>query len=242
MGAKANIAAITALNTADYPDNIVFAASGELKFLLLQKTSTATVNNTTVWAATPSGRWCLTGGSGVATSSIDVLADLAALKALTSASQDKLYILNSTPPIIYNWDAQSTATADDDLIVKLTSVATGRMYKIYPGGGGSTTIVSSTPPSTVLPEGTIYVWTEDSSGSYSPDADGRYPDSVISYVSNGSIWVVVSANMIIYYNNPVDVGKAPNSVQEIWLDTSVSPSVRYGATIDSSGNLSWETI
>lgn len=139
MGSRSNVAAITALDVSDLQDNIVFAATSELKFLMLQKTSTATVDNATVWNATPSGRWHLVGGSGAATSSIEVLANLVALKALTSASQDKLYSLNTTPPILYSWDAESTATADDDLIVQVTALATGRMYKIYPvaSGGGS---------------------------------------------------------------------------------------------------------
>ena len=236
MGAKANVAAITALDTTGLQDNIVFAATSELKFLLLQKTSTATADNSTVWAATPSGRWHLVGGNN----SVIELANLAALKALTTASQDRFYILNTTPPVIYNWDAQSTATADDNLIVKLTSVTTGRMYKIYPSG--ASTIVSASAPTTVLASGTIYVWTENTSGTKPADADGRYPDSRISYVSNGTAWLVTGANMIIYSGSPISLEKPPNDIQEIWLDTSSSPSVRYGATINSSSVLSWETI
>ena len=236
MGARSNVAAITALDVTDLQDNIVFAATSELKFLLLQKTSTATVDNSTVWAATPSGRWHLAGGNN----SVIELANLAALKALTTASQDRFYILNTTPPVIYNWDAQSTATADDNLIVKLTSVTTGRMYKIYPSG--ASTIVSASAPTTVLASGTIYVWAENSSTSYPSDVDGRYPDSRISYVSDGTAWLVTGANMIIYSGSPISLEKPPNDIQEIWLDTSSSPSVRYGATINSSSVLSWETI
>ena len=236
MGARSNVAAITALDVTDLQDNIVFAATSELKFLLLQKTSTATADNSTVWAATPSGRWHLVGGNN----SVIELANLAALKALTTASQDRFYILNTTPPVIYNWDAQSTATPDDDLIVKLTSVTTGRMYKIYPSG--ASTIVSASAPTTVLASGTIYVWAENSSTSYPSDVDGRYPDSRISYVSDGTAWLVTGANMIIYSGSPISLEKPPNDIQEIWLDTSSSPSVRYGATINSSSVLSWETI
>lgn len=236
MGARSNVAAITALDVTDLQDNIVFAATSELKFLLLQKTSTATADNSTVWAATPSGRWHLVGGNN----SVIELANLAALKALTTASQDRFYILNTTPPIIYNWDAQSTATADDDLIVQVTAIATGRMYKIYPSG--ASTIVSASAPTTVLASGTIYVWTENSSTSYPSDVDGKYPDSRISYVSDGTAWLVTGANMIIYSGSPISLEKPPNDIQEIWLDTSSSPSVRYGATINSSSVLSWETI
>lgn len=173
------------------------------------------------------------------------VANLVGLKALTSASQIKLYYLDQTPPIIYTWDAESTATDDDNLIVKLTSVATGRMYKIHPidiPSSGSITVVSTTAPTTVLAEGTVYIWTENDTTTYPADAEGRYPNSTITYVSNGTIWLVISANIIVYSGNPITVGKLPNNIQETWLDTSVSPSVRYGATIDSSSNLSWELI
>lgn len=61
MGAMANIAAITAYNIASAQDNIFFVATAEGKFLQLQKTSTATPNNATVWSAVPSGRWHLLG-------------------------------------------------------------------------------------------------------------------------------------------------------------------------------------
>lgn len=240
MGSKTNIAEIITLDTTNFQDNIFLAATGELVFLQLNKLSTATVNNVSVWNATPVGRWHLIGGKGIVEPHIAVLSDLAALKALTTANQDRFYVLNSTPPIIYNWDGQSTATADDNLIVKLSSVTTGRMYKIYPSG--ASTIVSASAPTTVLASGTIYVWAENSSTSYPSDADGRYPDSRISYVSNGTAWLVTGANMIIYSGSPISLEKPPNDIQEIWLDTSSSPSVRYGATINSSSVLSWETI
>ena len=235
MGSKANIAAITTLNTTGLQDNIVFAAASEVKFLLLQKTSTATVDNSTVWAATPSGRWHLAGGNN----SVIELANLTALKALTTASQDRFYILNTTPPIIYNWDAQSTATADDNLIVKLTSVATGRMYKIYPSG--ASTIVSASAPTTVLASGTIYVWMEDTSGTKPADADGNYPNSTITYVSNGTIWKTINACKIHYLGSPTSAGKLPNDIQEEWVDLS-SGGYRYGVTNQGSSTLTWEII
>lgn len=238
MGSKTNIAAITALDVTPLQDNIVFFAVSELKSLLLQKTSVATVNSTTVWAAVPSGRWCLVGGGS--TSSIEIVANLAGLKALTTAFQDRFYILDSTPPVLYSWDAQSTATEDDNLIVKLTSVATGRMYKIYPSSGGSNTTISSTPPSTVLASGTVYVWAENDTTTYPPDSEGRYPNSLITYTSNGTVWLVTNANDIFYAGDPATVGKLPNSVQEGWVDTDTS--TRYGATINSSSVLSWEVI
>lgn len=235
MGARSNVAAITALDVTDLQDNIVFAATSELKFLLLQKTSTATADNSTVWAATPSGRWHLVGGNN----SVIELANLAALKALTTASQDRFYILNTTPPVIYNWDAQSTATADDNLIVKLTSVTTGRMYKIYPSG--ASTIVSASAPTTVLASGTIYVWTENTSGTKPADADGNYPNSTITYVSNGTIWKTINACKIHYLGSPTSVGKLPNDIQEEWVDLS-SGGYRYGATNQGSSTLTWEII
>jgi len=248
MGSKTNIAEIIALDTTNFQDNIFLAATGELVFLQLNKLSTATVNNVSVWNATPVGRWHLIGGKGIVepqTEYIAVLSDLAALKALTTANQNRFYVLNSTPPIIYNWDAQSTATEDNDLIVKLTTVTTGRMYKIYPVSvppSGSTTVVSTTAPTTVLAEGTVYIWTENDTTTYPADAEGRYPNSTITYVSNGTIWLVISANIIVYSGDPITIGKPPNDIQETWLDTSVSPSVRYGATINSSSVLSWEVI
>ncbi|MFM6196388.1 MAG: hypothetical protein ACKPEN_17830 [Planktothrix sp.] len=235
MGARSNVAAITALNVTDLQDNIVFAATSELKFLLLQKTSTATADNSTVWAATPSGRWHLVGGNN----SVIELANLAALKALTTASQDRFYILNTTPPVIYNWDAQSTATADDNLIVKLTSVTTGRMYKIYPSG--ASTIVSASAPTTVLASGTIYVWTENTSGTKPADADGNYPNSTITYVSNGTIWKTINACKIHYLGSPTSAGKLPNDIQEEWVDLN-SGGYRYGVTNQSSSTLTWEII
>ena len=235
MGARSNVAAITALDTSDLQDNIVFAAASEVKFLLLQKTSTATVDNSTVWAATPSGRWHLAGGNN----SVIELANLAALKALTTASQDRFYILNTTPPVIYNWDAQSTATPDDDLIVKVTAIATGRMYKIYPSG--ASTIVSASAPTTVLASGTIYVWTENTSGTKPADADGNYPNSTITYVSNGTIWKTINACKIHYLGSPTSVGKLPNDIQEEWVDLS-SGGHRYGATNQGSSTLTWEII
>lgn len=245
MGSKSNIAEIIALDTTIFQDNIVLAATDELVFLQLDKLSTVAADSVNVWNATPVGRWHLIGGKGIVepqTEYIAVLSDLAALKALTTANQDRFYILNSTPPIIYNWDAQSTATEDDDLIVKLTTVTTGRMYKIYPSNNSSPTIISDVAPTTVLPEGTVYVWTENDTITYPADIEGRYPDSRISYVSNGTIWLVISANTIVYSGDPISLGKTPNDIQETWLDTSVAPSVRYGATINSSSVLSWEVI
>lgn len=170
MGSRANVAAISALDTTNLPNNIVFAAASELKFLLLQKTSTETVDNSTVWAATPSGRWRLVGGSG------------------------------------------------------------------------TETIVSSTAPSTVLASGTTYVWQEDTTGVYPPDLNGSRPNSLITYVSNGTIWSVSSVNAIMYGGTPSSVGKPPRSIQEIWVDTSTSPVTRYGAIINASSNLDWEII
>lgn len=242
MGAKTDISTITALDTTNLQDNIVFAAGVELKFLMLQKTSTATTDNISTWNAIPSGRWHLV-GDGNAASSIEIINNLAALKALSSASQDKLYYLDQTPPILYSWDTQSTATDDDDTVVRLTSVAMGRMYKIYPvsSSGGSTTIVSSSPPSTVMPSGTTYIWQENTVGLYPPDSQGRYPDSVITYVSNGSIWITVSANKIVYelgYGvDPNSFGKPPNDIQETFLDTNTNTV--WSATIGSSSGLSW---
>lgn len=240
MGSRSNVAAITALDITDLQDNICYAATSELKFLMLQKTSTATVDSETVWSATPSGRWHLVGGSASA-SSIDVLADLAALKALTSASQDKLYCLNTTPPILYSWDAESTTTDNDDTVVKLTAVTTGRMYKIHPVSSGNNTVVSSTEPSTVLASGTTYIWTENNL-SYPADEDGIRPNSLITYVSNGSVWIPTNARPIVYRGSPSSVSKLPSVVYETWIDTSASPAGRYGATINSSAELSWELI
>jgi hypothetical protein len=188
-----------------------------------------------VWAATPSGRWHLVGGNN----SVIELANLAALKALTTASQDRFYILNTTPPVIYNWDAQSTATPDDDLIVKVTAITTGRMYKIYPSG--ASTIVSASAPTTVLASGTIYVWTENTSGTKPADADGNYPNSTITYVSNGTIWKTINACKIHYLGSPTSADKLPNDIQEEWVDLS-SGGYRYGATNQGSSTLTWEIM
>lgn len=239
MGSKTNIAEIITLDTTNFQDNIVLAATGELVFLQLNKLSTATVNNVSVWNATPVGRWHLIGGKGIVEPHIAVLSDLAALKALTTANQDRFYVLNSTPPIIYNWDGQSTATADDNLIVKLSSVTTGRMYKIYPSG--ASTIVSASAPTTVLASGTIYVWMEDTSGTKPADADGNYPNSTITYVSNGTIWKTINACKIHYLGSPTSAGKLPNDIQEEWVDLS-SGGYRYGVTNQGSSTLTWETI
>ncbi len=234
MGAKTNIAAITALSVTNLQDNIVFTAASEKKMLMLDKTSTAAVDNSTIWNATPSGRWFLVGP--VPLTYIEVVADLAALKALTSAEQNRLYIINSTPPIIYNWDAQSTATDDNNLIVKLTSVATGRMYKIHPASVSST-IVSSTAPSTVSALGTTYIWKEDTSGTYPADTNGDYPNSVITYVSDGVAWVVTAARTIAYGNTPGNTGKLPKNIYERWLDTTTD--IEYKASLNGSITLSW---
>lgn len=59
MGALTNIAAITALNAANYEDGIVFWAIAEKKWISLDKTSTATTNSVTCWTATGGGRWLL---------------------------------------------------------------------------------------------------------------------------------------------------------------------------------------
>ena len=169
MGAMANVATITAYDTTSFQDNIVFAAVAELKFLMLKKTSTATIDGEEVWAASPSGRWHLTGGT------------------------------------------------------------------IGTGGGGLAT-VSGVAPTTIAPTGTIYIWKEDTSLVYSADVEGRFPDSTITYVSNGTVWVEISANIIIYSGDPTFVGKEPNSVQESWLDTSTG--TLYRANVDSSSVLS----
>lgn len=174
MGSKTNIAEIITLDTTNFQDNIVLAATGELVFLQLNKLSTATVNNVSVWNATPVGRWHLIGGKGIVDS-------------------------------------------------------------------GASTIVSASAPTTVLASGTIYVWMEDTSGTKPADADGNYPNSTITYVSNGTIWKTINACKIHYLGSPTSAGKLPNDIQEEWVDLN-SGGYRYGVTNQSSSTLTWEII
>lgn len=167
MGSKANIAAITALDTTNFQNGIVFFSLAEKKALMLNKTSSETVNNETIWAATPSGRWGL----------------------VLSAS------------------------------------------------GGSLVTVSSVEPTTIAVAGSVYIWKENTTGTYPADADGRYPNSVITYVSDGAAWVVTAARTIAYGNTPGNIGKLPKNIYERWLDTSTD--IEYKASLNGSTALSW---
>lgn len=148
------------------------------------------------------------------------------------------------------WRKNSTATIDNSKVFAANGL--GR-WIVLPlenegggggggggGAGGALATVSSVSPSTIQPVGTVYVWTEDSSETYSPDVEGRYPNSVITYVSNGSAWITTSANKIFYADNPDNLGKPPNDIQEEWVDISdpLYP-VYYCATINSSIGISW---
>lgn len=218
MGAKANIAAITALNTTDYPDNIVFAASGELKFLLLQKTSTATVNNTTVWAATPSGRWLLVGGSGGGGSAgMLTAANIAAVQALdisTLANGTNVYAIAEAMTLVLdkvNFIDQNNVTS------WYTTPSGNASWYAHP----SSVIVSSTyPPSNgaALP-GTTWIWAETGH-----EADSSL--SVVTYVWRGVAgdvtadqWTEISARPRIGSGVPNNIDNQIHG-QEFWVDSS----------------------
>lgn len=59
MATRTNIAAIVALDVTDLQDGIMFFALSEKTWLCLDKTSTATTNSKSCWAATGGGRWFL---------------------------------------------------------------------------------------------------------------------------------------------------------------------------------------
>jgi len=71
MGSKANIAAIVALNVADLQDGIVYFASTEKAWLVLEKTNTtATANDKSCFTAIGGGRWFLSRDSKVVATTI----------------------------------------------------------------------------------------------------------------------------------------------------------------------------
>jgi hypothetical protein len=73
MGSKANIAAITALNVAELQDGIVYFASTEKAWLVLEKTNTtATANNKSCFTANGGGRWFLSRDSTVVTTTVPI--------------------------------------------------------------------------------------------------------------------------------------------------------------------------
>jgi len=71
MGSKANIAAITALSVTDLEDGIVYFASTEKAWLVLEKTNTtATANDKSCFTAIGGGRWFLSRDSKVVATTI----------------------------------------------------------------------------------------------------------------------------------------------------------------------------
>lgn len=182
------------------------------KVFTWRKNSTATIDSETIYAANGPGRWIALSLDPVDAPIVQFV-DINALKAYTTPSQGYLYSIDSTPPSLYSWDVDSTATESGTDIVKLTALATGRMYKMYPVSGGSLTTVSSDPlPVEVQATGSTYVWTENGAvNSY---------DSVITYYSNGTAWIEVNPRIRVYAGTPDSLTKTPNSAREQWIDTT----------------------
>ena len=213
-----NIAAMSSLlvDSTD-EDGLVFGVAvdnSNWKLVTWRKNSTAAIDNTTVFAANGPGRWIALNSSSTPTTQKDMIqvSNLAALQAYADTpDQEMLYVLNTTPPVIYAWDAEATYSAFQDVVVVLTAQATGRMIKVD-RTFTATTIPVGTPPFAGI-EGVITL---------------SSPAHTLTVISSATQWNIVSGPII----DSVAPTDAPLFVGATFLDTSTGTF--YGAKGTSS--------
>lgn len=129
------------------------------------------------------------------------------------------------------WRKTSAAVVDNVTI--FLANGPGRWVVYDPREFFNPVIKSNITPSTVLPLGTTYIWTENG-------AEDSF-DSVISYVSDGVSWIETNSRIRFAAFPPDDLSKLPNSESEQWKDTATGLlyiAFNGGWVLDASGGVS----